>query len=67
METTLEVTGMTCKNCEKAVKNALESLNGVSSVTVHLDQGQVEVSYEEAQVTVEALKQAVEDQGYDVA
>ena len=66
MQTTLEVSGMTCGHCESSVKNALESLNGVTTVEVHLDTGKVDVSYEEAQVTIADMREAVEDQGYDV-
>lgn len=66
MQTTLKVSGMTCGHCEKAVKNALEDLSGVSGVEVHLDTGHVDVTYDKSEVTIEAMKEAVEDQGYDV-
>lgn len=66
MKTTLDVTGMTCKHCEKAVKDALESVDGVSSAVINLDSGQVEVTYQE-KVTLDTIKQTIEDQGYQVA
>lgn len=67
MQTTLKVTGMTCEHCEKSVKSALESLAGVSLVVVYLEQGNVDVTYEESQVSIETLKETIEDQGYEVA
>jgi len=66
MKTTLQVEGMSCEHCEAAVKGALEELNGVSSVDVSLDSGEVEVTYDDAKVSVEDMEKAVEDQGYDI-
>ncbi|MYL32122.1 copper chaperone CopZ [Pontibacillus yanchengensis] len=66
MEKTLEVKGMTCGHCEKAVKGALEELNGIDSANVHLEQNTVDVSYDEAKVSEKEMKDAIEDQGYDV-
>ena len=66
MEMTLEVNGMTCGHCEKAVKGALEELEGVHGIEIHLDAGKVDVKYDEAFVTKEKMKDAIEDQGYDV-
>lgn len=64
---TLDVEGMTCGHCKAAVEGALKELDGVSSVAVNLDTGKVDVKYDEAKVTVDAMREAVEDQGYDVA
>ena len=66
MQTTLDVRGMTCGHCEKAVKGALEALNGVNSVEVHLTAGKVDVSYDDALVEISAMRAAIEEQGYDV-
>lgn len=66
MPYTIEVKGMTCSHCEEAVKDTLEELDGVSEVVVHLDAGKVDVSYEENRVSLAQIKEAIEDQGYDV-
>lgn len=66
MQTTLKVSGMTCEHCEQAVKKALESLNGVFGVEVHLDTGNVDVTYDESRVTIEMMRETIEEQGYDV-
>lgn len=39
MQATIEVKGMTCGHCEKAVEGALKELDGVSKVEVHLNTG----------------------------
>lgn len=66
MQTTLNVRGMTCGHCEKAVKSALSELKGVTDVTVDLSSGKVDVTFE-GDVTEAQMKEAIEDQGYDVA
>ncbi|MEC5186576.1 copper chaperone [Geobacillus thermodenitrificans] len=66
MTITLHVQGMTCGHCKAAVTNTLQQLDGVRRVDVHLEQGTVDVEYDEAKVTVDQLKVAIEDQGYDV-
>jgi len=63
---TLEVQGMTCGHCKSAVTGALQSLSGVEGVEVDLDAGEVEVAYENGKVSIEEMKEAIEDQGYDV-
>ncbi|AXM90622.1 copper chaperone [Anoxybacillus ayderensis] len=66
MTITLQVQGMTCGHCKAAVTSALEQLDGVSRVEVHLQEGTVDVDYDETKVSVEKLKEAIEEQGYDV-
>ncbi|EQB38836.1 MULTISPECIES: copper chaperone CopZ [Virgibacillus] len=66
MQTTLDVRGMSCGHCEQAVKGALEALNGVTGVEVHLNTGKVDVTYDEAQVNIQTMREAVEEQGYNV-
>lgn len=66
MTITLQVQGMTCGHCKAAVTNALKELDGVKRVEVHLQEGTVDVDYDETKVNVEKLKEAIEEQGYDV-
>ncbi|WP_042222625.1 cation transporter [Oceanobacillus manasiensis] len=66
MQTTLDVQGMTCENCETKVKQALESLEGVTGVEVHINTGSVDVTYDNAQVTIGEMRKAVEEKGYRV-
>ncbi|MGP4041015.1 copper chaperone CopZ [Gracilibacillus sp. D59] len=66
-QTTLKVQGMTCGHCKASVEGALKELAGVSNAEVNLEEGTVNVSYNEADVTIEAMEEAVEEQGYDIA
>ena len=61
---TLQVKGMSCGHCVRAVENALKEAG--ASGKVDLAGGKVTVEYEEGKVSLEALKAAIEEQGYDV-
>ena len=64
---TVKVDGMSCEHCVKAVTEAAGGLPGVSDVKVSLEAGTAEVGYDPARVSLDAIKAAIEDQGYDVA
>lgn len=63
---TLNVQGMSCGHCVKAVETAVGGLQGIQEVAVSLDEAKVNVAFDEAQVSVEQIKEAIEEQGYDV-
>ncbi len=65
-ETTIKVQGMTCQHCVKAVSGALIKLPGVKDAQVNLEKGEVTVSYDDGLVNVQAMKDAIEGQGYDL-
>jgi copper chaperone len=63
--TTYQVTGMTCDHCTRAVTEEIESLDGVSAVTVNLVPGgisAVTVS-SDAPLTTEAVTAALDEAG----
>lgn len=62
----LNVEGMSCQHCVKAVTGAVSGLDGISAVTVDLGGGTVSFEYDGALVTIDAVKAAIEDQGYDI-
>lgn len=64
--TTLNVNGMSCSHCEKAVKEALNQLEGVFNTAVNLEEKTVIVQYDDMLITERVLKEAIEDVGYDV-
>ncbi|KYG89251.1 copper chaperone CopZ [Metasolibacillus sp. FSL H7-0170] len=63
---TLNVKGMSCGHCVKAVEGSVGELAGVEQVTVNLEAATVAVSFNESQVSVEKIKETIDDQGYDV-
>ena len=60
---TFSVTGMKCVNCKAKVENTLKELAGVVSATVSLEDANVTVCYDEAQVLPMVMKDAVDDLG----
>ncbi len=66
MKETIKIEGMKCMHCVSAVEGALEAIDGVSSVEVILDSGIAIVDYDSSCTNSDILKQAIEDQGFDV-
>ncbi|MGD6950042.1 copper ion binding protein, partial [Bacillus mobilis] len=53
METiTLEVKGMSCGHCVKAIEGSVGNLEGVSAVKVDLENGKVNVEYDSSKVNL---------------
>ncbi|MGZ0051081.1 copper ion binding protein [Brevibacillus gelatini] len=61
---TLNVEGMSCNHCVNTVEKTLKELGAEGKV--NLAAKTVEVSYNESTLTLEAIKEAIEEQGYDV-
>jgi len=66
MEKTLDVQGMSCGHCKASVEGALKKLDGVKEAEANVTTGKVDVSFDESKVNEQALKEAIEEQGYDV-
>ena len=65
MKKTVFIEGMTCKNCVRHVKEALEELEGIQSVNVSLEGKSAEIELAHI-IDDEKIKSAVYDAGYDV-
>jgi len=63
---TLNVSGMSCGHCVKAVEGSVGELQGVKKVSVNLAKGKVDVEYDTKLVSLEKIKETIDDQGYDV-
>ncbi len=63
---TITVNGMTCGGCVNSVTKALKSITGVQEANVDLQTKKATVTFDDLKTGVAALKQAVEDAGYDV-
>jgi copper chaperone len=64
--TSFEVQGMTCGGCVASVKRVLEALPGVANVNVTLNPARATADYDPERVSAEALRDAVQNAGYDV-
>ncbi len=63
----LEVRGMHCDNCVQSVTQALKDVEGVKLAKVSLEENQAQVTYDPAKASLETLKEAVKNAGYEVA
>ncbi|MGE7271968.1 copper chaperone CopZ [Brevibacillus panacihumi] len=66
MTVTLNVQGMSCNHCVNSIEGALHKLEGVVTAKVNLADNQVNVTFEESVVSLEKVKETIEDQGYEV-
>ncbi|MDR0220300.1 MAG: copper ion binding protein [Lachnospiraceae bacterium] len=65
-KTVLNVEGMSCEHCVKAVSEAVGALTGVVNVGVDLAAGTVAVEFDPAVSPLEEIIAEIEDVGYDV-
>ena len=67
IEKTYKVPDMTCAHCKVAVEGEMNKLPGVERSDADVEQGTVEVSYDESKVGPEQIKGAIGEAGYTVA
>jgi len=65
MKTILNIEGMSCENCVKHVKEALENLEGVISADVNLKNKNASIEHGE-EVSSDVLKEAIIEAGYEL-
>ncbi len=63
---TLTVEGMSCGHCVNSIEGSVGALAGINEVKVILDEGLVEVSFDETQVSLDQIKETIDDQGYEI-
>ena len=60
----LNIEGMTCAACAKAVERVTKKLDGVESSSVNIATEKLNITYDETKVTVEQIESAIEKAGY---
>jgi copper chaperone len=66
MRETFSVPDVHCEHCDRAITQAVGSLEGVDSVSVDLETKNVTVGYDDARIQRERVIAAIEDEGYPV-
>ena len=66
MKKTIPVVGMACSACSANVEKKLNSLAGISSASVSLPGRSALIDYDPTIISLEKMKQAVNDIGYDL-
>jgi copper chaperone len=63
---TLNVEGMSCEHCVKAVNKALSGIAGVADIAVSLKDKTASFKYDPALASIEAITAAITEEGYEV-
>ena len=65
---TIQLETLSCPSCLQKIESAVKSLNGVDkdSVKVMFNASKVKAQFDEDQVSLEIINQAIEDLGYEV-
>lgn len=63
MKTVIKIDGMSCNHCVMAVKKEIQKLN-VQNLEVKI--GEVSVEFDENKISLDNIKQAIEEAGYTV-
>jgi copper chaperone CopZ len=63
----LDVKGMTCEGCEKAIVGSICKLDGIQEASASHTAAEAIVKYDSTKTSMEAIQQAIADAGYSVA
>ena len=62
----LSVPDISCEHCENTIKKALSGQPGVSAVRVDIPGKQVQLEYDEGQLSLERVKELLQEEDYPV-
>lgn len=63
---TIAVKGMSCAHCEARVNGALSALNGVKDTKASAKKASVTVKFDESAVSLDTIRHAITEAGYEV-
>lgn len=66
MKICLKIKGMHCEGCSRRLEKVLNAQNGVKDARVSLEEKKSDIEYDKNLISVEELKEVVEDAGFDV-
>jgi len=62
----IQVRGMTCEHCEKAIRDEFALIDGVSDISIELVPGGISIIRCTTDTPLPTLHKAVEEAGYDI-
>lgn len=63
-EIKLKIEGMHCTGCSNRLEKVLNNIEGVTSAQVNFDEKSAIVNFDEGKVTIEEIKENIEDAGF---
>ncbi|NIA23932.1 MAG: copper-binding protein [Gammaproteobacteria bacterium] len=64
--TTLNIPEISCGHCKMSIEGAVASLPGAESVEVDIESRTVDITWDDATLTLDTIVGAIETQGYTV-
>ncbi len=61
----LKISGMHCEGCSSRLTKILNNLDGVSDAKVSLENKKADLEYDEEQISIENIKEAISDAGFE--
>ena len=62
----LKIEGMHCEGCATRLTKVLKALDGIENAKVSLENKNAEIEYDENDLELEDIKQAISDAGFEV-
>ncbi|WP_410901947.1 copper chaperone CopZ [Priestia filamentosa] len=62
----LRVNGMSCGHCVNSIEGKVGALSDVEAVKVNLSSGNVDITFNSSKVTLETIKETIDELGYEV-
>lgn len=63
-ETNLKIEGMHCAGCSTRLEKVLNNLEGVETAKVSLEEKKATIKYDETKISLESIKETIEDAGF---
>lgn len=63
-ETNLKIEGMHCAGCSTRLERVLNNLEGVETAKVSLEEKKATIKYDETKISLESIKEAIDDAGF---
>ena len=63
-EINLKIEGMHCTGCSTRLEKVLNNLEGVETAKVILEEKKATIKYDETKISLESIKEAIEDAGF---
>ena len=64
IETNLKIEGMHCTGCSTRLEKVLNNLEGVETAKVSLEEKKATIKYDETKISLENIKESIEDAGF---
>ena len=66
VEATINISGMHCDNCVASVKKGINTVEGIASVAVSLNDSNAIVKFDATKTDIKVIEEAIEKRGYTI-